>query len=40
MSLFCPREACKAQKGMCTCEKIMSLVIVVVAAYFLFRHFA
>ena len=39
MSLFCPRAECKAKSGMCTCEKIMGLVILAVAAFFLIRHF-
>ena len=39
MSLFCPRASCKAQPGMCTCEKIMSVIIVIVVAFFLYRHF-
>ena len=40
MSIICPMAACKAQPGMCKCEKIMSVVIAVAAAFFLFRHFA
>ncbi len=40
MSLFCPRAECKAQAGMCKCEKFMSLIIVAIAAFFLIRHFA
>ena len=40
MSLFCPREACKVQSGMCKCEIIMTLVIALVAVYLLIRHFA
>jgi hypothetical protein len=39
MSLFCPRAECKAQQGPCKCEKIMGLIVVVVAAVFLIRHF-
>jgi hypothetical protein len=39
MSLFCPRESCKAKPGMCNCEKIMMVIVIVVAAFFLYRHF-
>jgi len=37
MSLFCPKAECKAQPGMCKCEKIMSAIVVLVAAIFLIR---
>jgi len=39
MSLMCPKASCKAKPGMCTCEKIMSAVVVIAAAVFLIRHF-
>ena len=39
MSLFCPKDACKAKKGPCNCEKIMGIVIVVIAVAFLIKHF-
>ena len=39
MSLFCPRNACKAQPGPCNCEKIMGAIIVLVAVAFLIKHF-
>ena len=40
MSLFCPMAGCKAKSGMCNCEKIMSIVILAVIVFFLYRHFA
>ena len=40
MSLFCPRAECKAKTGMCTCEKIMAVVVLIVVAVLLYKHFA
>lgn len=40
MSLFCPRAECKAQSGMCKCEKIASLILLAVIIFFAVRHFA
>ena len=40
MSLFCPMKGCKEKPGMCNCEKIMSVIILVVVAVLLYRHFA
>jgi len=39
MSLFCPMKGCKEQKGPCKCEKIMGVIIVLVAVVFLIKHF-
>jgi hypothetical protein len=40
MALCCSNEACKAQSGPCKHEKIGLTILVLIAAFFLFRHFA
>ena len=40
MSLFCPMAQCKEQKGMCKCEKIISVVVAALVLFGLYRHFA
>jgi hypothetical protein len=39
MSLMCPLAACKAKPGMCKCEKIISAIVILIAAFFIIRHF-
>ena len=40
MSIMCPMEKCKAQKGPYTCEKVMGVVVLLAAAFGLYKHFA
>ena len=39
MSLMCPTNSCKAKSGMCSHEKMMMIAALMVAAFFLIRHF-
>jgi hypothetical protein len=37
MSLFCPRNACKPEPGMCAHDKIMAVVALTLIALFIRR---
>lgn len=38
MALICPTQKCKAVPGMCHHEKILGVVVLVLAAFFALKH--
>ena len=38
MSLLCPVDKCKEQKGPCNCEKVMAGIITVIAFIGVYHH--